>query len=289
GIIHRDIKPANILLAVDGTPKIADFGLVKRLEADSSQTRTGSILGSPSYLAPDRGLGPALAGPAAGHRAPGAPLLQPPPRHPPRAAGAGPRTRARAPAGALAPELPRSRSPSGLRRLENPPARRYPDVAALADDLHRFQAGGPIVARPISGPERAWRWCLRNRRVTTLAAEAALLLAALATVPADSAVTVRRENQELGESGLALGQANKDLIAANAEVEAKRKLAVAAGQAAIKQNRSVVDSQREMIEFLEDRSRYAATIQEVRGKLLELSTKSLEAAVGTMTSLRTEV
>ncbi len=54
GIVHRDIKPANVRLASDGTPKIADFGLVKRLEADSAQTGTGSILGSPSYMAPSR-------------------------------------------------------------------------------------------------------------------------------------------------------------------------------------------------------------------------------------------
>ena len=45
GIIHRDLKPANVLIAADGTLKVTDFGLVKRLEDDSSQTRTGSILG----------------------------------------------------------------------------------------------------------------------------------------------------------------------------------------------------------------------------------------------------
>ena len=57
GIIHRDLKPANVLLSSDGTLKVTDFGLVKRLEDDSSQTRTGAILGTPSYMSPEQANG----------------------------------------------------------------------------------------------------------------------------------------------------------------------------------------------------------------------------------------
>src|SRR5205823_5729950 len=56
GVVHRDIKPSNVLLAADGTPKVADFGVAKRLGADTL-TRTGAVLGTPSYMAPEQAGG----------------------------------------------------------------------------------------------------------------------------------------------------------------------------------------------------------------------------------------
>jgi serine/threonine-protein kinase len=53
GIVHRDLKPANVLLAKDGTPKITDFGLAKKLD-EAGQTASGAIMGTPSYMAPEQ-------------------------------------------------------------------------------------------------------------------------------------------------------------------------------------------------------------------------------------------
>ena len=54
GILHRDLKPSNILLDGDDHPHVADFGLAKRLEKDSELTQSGDLLGTPSYMAPNR-------------------------------------------------------------------------------------------------------------------------------------------------------------------------------------------------------------------------------------------
>ena len=77
GIVHRDLKPSNVLLAADGTPKVGDFGLAKMLDSQSGLTRSESVMGSPSYMAPEQAMGHAKeAGPAVDVYAVGAILYE---------------------------------------------------------------------------------------------------------------------------------------------------------------------------------------------------------------------
>jgi serine/threonine protein kinase len=63
GVLHRDVKPSNIMLLGDGTPVLTDFGLAKLLESDTI-TLTGTVLGTPEYMAPELCSGE-VAGPRA--------------------------------------------------------------------------------------------------------------------------------------------------------------------------------------------------------------------------------
>jgi tetratricopeptide (TPR) repeat protein/tRNA A-37 threonylcarbamoyl transferase component Bud32 len=183
GVVHRDLKPANVLIADDGTPKVADFGLAKWLDVESGLTRTDHVLGSPSYMAPEQAEGKAgVVGPAADVYSLGAVLYELLTGRPPFRAATALETleqvRSAEPVAPrrLRPKLPRDLETVCLKCLRKEPARRYDSAAGLAEDLRRFGAGEPVRARPVGALERAWRWC---RREPTQAALSAALTAAL--------------------------------------------------------------------------------------------------------------
>jgi WD40 repeat protein len=203
GVIHRDLKPANVLLATDGTedtekkrgrfsvssvssvaglfPKITDFGLAKKLD-EAGQTQSGAIMGTPSYMAPEQaaGLGKNV-GPAADVYALGAILYECLTGRPPFRAATPLDTVLQVvtedpvPPSRLLSKVPRDLETICLKCLQKEPTRRYASAALLSEDLARWQAGEPILARPVSRIERAVKWVKRRPAI-------AGLLAAIATV-----------------------------------------------------------------------------------------------------------
>lgn len=216
GVLHRDLKPSNILIDEDGAPRISDFGIARLVGTGAAElTRTGQVLGSPGYAAPEQafcdradlrtdvyGLGALLY-----HLLTGRPpflgptldailvqLRESDPLSPRR----------------LNPTVPRDLETVCLKCLRKDPAQRYTTAREVADDLARFLAGEPVQARPPGPAGRLWRWGKRRPWTAALVAACAILLG---TLVVGSLAVARREHRE---------EQRVTLLAASREARAER-------------------------------------------------------------------
>lgn len=245
GVLHRDLKPANVLLDVDGQPHVTDFGLAKRSTPDGQAlTQSHVILGTASYLSPEQasgqvkvlttatdvyGLGAILYEALTGQPPfRGETLLDtlrrvqeeepPPPRK-------------------LVPGTDPDLETICLRCLEKDIARRYGSAEELAEDLDRWLAGEPILARPAGRLERLTKWARRRPAVAGLAA--ALLALVVVGVPASIWQAVRATHAE----GRALAERDqKEEARREAEASAEKARAAATTEASMRQQAEVVAS-----------------------------------------------
>ncbi len=227
GILHRDIKPSNLLLDTEGVVWVSDFGLAK--VDDDALTRTGDILGTLRYMAPERfrGLGDARADLySLGLTLYELLTLRPAFDSPDRVALSEqikalepPRPRS------IDPRISRDLETIVLKAIEKDPRARYATAEAMAEDLRRFLDDEPILARRAGAPERYLRWARRNPAIATLGGALTLVLL-VATI--SSALAARRL--------AALAKMNEDV--ARSERGAKITAEAAQGQAELQRERA---------------------------------------------------
>ena len=233
GILHRDLKPPNVLIDLDDRPRVTDFGLAKQMDGPSEMTVAGQMLGSPNYSAPEQAAGRQdEVGVASDVYSLGALLYHLLTGRPPFLASTMQETlrlvHETDPISPhlLNPNVPRDLDTICCKCLEKDPAKRYASAFDVASELKRFLNGEPIHARPVSSPERGWRWCRRHPALAALATTVVLALTATSVVFYTSA---RRIERARAEEHAARQEAEQNLYAASMQVTSRAFTTVTGG------------------------------------------------------------
>jgi tetratricopeptide (TPR) repeat protein len=210
GILHRDLKPANILIAGGKgeavIPKISDFGLACGIDGGSGPTRTGDVIGTPSYMAPEQAAAvPNWATVHVDVYALGAILYECLTGKPPFKGETPLETVQQVTQHDLVPParinstIPKDIETICLKCLEKNPASRYASATDLAEDLDRYRQGKPIQARAISFWQRAWKWVRRRPTSAGLLVVGFLALFSLLGVWISFTLALQHQNALLEE------------------------------------------------------------------------------------------